>query len=237
MVDFAKETFNVPMLKGPVEEQAIEPASLDVIVLMDVIEHLADPVATVRHCLRLLKPEGIIFLQTPCVPEDKSYEDLLTENDPFLHQLKEEEHLYLFSKTSILDFFKRLGAGHVLFEPALFAHYDMFLLAAKAPVIVRPAEEIEQSLASSPGGRLIQTLLDMDYQRNDLWQQASKCGADRTALYQAVEKLQKELAQAQRQLEAELAAQRQLEAELALIERSISWKITSPLRWIMSRFT
>lgn len=216
IIDFAKQTFNVPMLKGPVEEQPIEPASLDVIALMDVIEHLVDPVATIRHCLRLLKPGGVILMQTPCVPEDKSYEDLLAEDDPFLHQLKEEEHLYLFSKASIMDFFKRLGVEHVVFEPALFAHYDMFLLAAKAPIVARAAEEVVQSLASSPGGRLIQSLLDVDHQRNDLWQQVSKCGADRTALYHAVETLQK---------------------ELALIKKTISWKITSPFRWIMSRFT
>ena len=47
------------MLLGPVEDQQIEPGSLDVIALMDVFEHLPDPVSTMRHCLRLLRPDGI----------------------------------------------------------------------------------------------------------------------------------------------------------------------------------
>ena len=59
IVKFAEQTFGIPMLLGPIEDQPIEPASLDVIALMDVLEHLPDPVGTMAHCLRLLKPDGI----------------------------------------------------------------------------------------------------------------------------------------------------------------------------------
>src|SRR4051812_39212567 len=43
MMNYARQTFDVPMLLGRIEEQAIEAGSLDVVGLMDVLEHLPDP--------------------------------------------------------------------------------------------------------------------------------------------------------------------------------------------------
>ena len=37
-----------PILLGPLEKQQIEKESLDLIVLMDVLEHFADPVAAMK---------------------------------------------------------------------------------------------------------------------------------------------------------------------------------------------
>jgi len=141
VVQFAHKAFGVPMLLGPVEDQQIKPASLDIITLMDVLEHLLDPVGTMRHCLELLKPNGILVIQTPCLPERRSYEDMVAQSDPFLEQLKEKEHLYLFGQRSIREFFGRLGIDHFAFEPAIFAHYDMFLVVSRAPLTVfQPAQ-------------------------------------------------------------------------------------------------
>ncbi|MBI3549001.1 MAG: class I SAM-dependent methyltransferase [Elusimicrobia bacterium] len=44
-----------------------EPASLDVISMIDVIEHLSDPLAAVRRAAELLKPGGVLYLVTPDV--------------------------------------------------------------------------------------------------------------------------------------------------------------------------
>ena len=127
LADFAHATFDVPMLTGPIEKQAVEPGSLDVVVLMDVLEHLYDPIGTIRHCLHLMKPEGILLIQTPSFPQNKSYEKMKEEKDSFLLQLKEAEHVYLFSKNSIGKFFGQLGVKYIEFETAIFSHYDMFL--------------------------------------------------------------------------------------------------------------
>ena len=164
VVEFAKDTFGVPMLLGPVEDQQIEPGSLDLIALMDVLEHLPDPVGTMRHCLNLLNPDGILVIQTPRLPEDKTYEDMVAQDDPFLEQLKEMDHLYLFSRRSIGEFFQRLGADHLAFETAFFAHYDMFLIVSSAPLAVYLPDEIERALSATPGGRLVQAMLDLDDQ-------------------------------------------------------------------------
>jgi 2-polyprenyl-3-methyl-5-hydroxy-6-metoxy-1,4-benzoquinol methylase len=40
-------------------------ARFDVVVSMDVIEHVADPLAWTREALRVLKPGGTLFLTTP----------------------------------------------------------------------------------------------------------------------------------------------------------------------------
>lgn len=65
VVEFARRRFNVPMLFGPVEGQQIAPGSLDLIALMDVLEHLPDPAGTMLHCLSLLRPDGVLMIQTP----------------------------------------------------------------------------------------------------------------------------------------------------------------------------
>ena len=158
---YARQTFDVPMFVGPVEEQAIAPGSLDAIALMDVLEHLPDPAGTLRHCLQLLRPDGLLLMQTPALPEGATYEQMQSEHSPFLEQLKGDEHLYLFSTRSVRELLQRLGAGHVALEPAIFAHYDMFLAASRAPLTAHPWDEAEMALTATPGGRLVLALLDL----------------------------------------------------------------------------
>src|SRR5215831_3687437 len=98
VVEFARKTFYVPILGGPVEDQRIEPNSLDVIALMDVLEHLHDPVGPMRHCLRLLKPDRILLIETPCYREGSTYEQMVTRSARSLETLQPREHLYLFSR-------------------------------------------------------------------------------------------------------------------------------------------
>ena len=74
------------MLSGPIEDQSIQSGSLDILALMDVLEHLPDPIDTMRRCLELLKHDGTLIIQTPRYPEGKTYEDLSNTHDPFLEQ-------------------------------------------------------------------------------------------------------------------------------------------------------
>jgi SAM-dependent methyltransferase len=64
IAQIARILFDVRMLVGPVEDQKIPSGSLDVIALMDVLEHLPDPVATMRHCIDLLTPDGFLLVHT-----------------------------------------------------------------------------------------------------------------------------------------------------------------------------
>ena len=51
--------------EGRVEDLALDPAHYQAVTLVHVIEHLLDPVATLRACARLLAPGGRIALVTP----------------------------------------------------------------------------------------------------------------------------------------------------------------------------
>ncbi len=189
VVEFARKTFHIPVLLGPVEDQPLEPGSLDMIILMDVLEHFPDPGKTMRHCLRLLKPNGIFVIQTPCLPEGKTYEDLKSQGDPFLEMLVEKEHLYLFSRSSIHEFFHRLQIDHLKFEPAIFSRYDMFLVASREPFAPHASGEIEEALNSSPSGKMVQALADSYLQKQDLLGKYQEADADRAARLETINRL------------------------------------------------
>jgi 2-polyprenyl-3-methyl-5-hydroxy-6-metoxy-1,4-benzoquinol methylase len=161
VVDFGRRAFGVPISVGPVENLAIAKGSLDAIALMDVLEHLPDPVATMAYCLELLKPDGLLLIQTPQFREGMRYADLEETKGAFLEQLKADEHLYLLSDRAARRLFNQLGTPHLCFEPAIFSQYDMFFTVSRQLLHARGDDETEAALLSSPGGRMALALLDM----------------------------------------------------------------------------
>jgi 2-polyprenyl-3-methyl-5-hydroxy-6-metoxy-1,4-benzoquinol methylase len=170
IVQFARETFNVPVQAGRIEELNFLPESLDVIVLNDVVEHLPDPAATLGHCAQLLKPDGFFIIQTPEYKEHLSHADLVATKDIFLTHMdgKNEEHLYLFSRRSTQQLWSRLGFSVVGFENPIFP-YDLFYTASRNALIVNSPETISAALVAHPTGRLVQALLDKAFESNDRW--------------------------------------------------------------------
>jgi len=181
IVELARRTFGVPMLQGVVEDQPIPPGSLDVVALFDVLEHLQDPPATMRHCLELLKPDGLLLIQTPKVPPGARYEDLVAGRDPFLAHFKKEEHLYLFTEEGVRELFRRVGATEMAILPAIFAHYDMFFAVSRRSLVARGDDEIAAALRS-PGQRLALALLD-------LYSQLGQSEADRAERLRVIQAL------------------------------------------------
>ncbi len=161
VVDFGRRAFDIPVDVGPVENLPIEPGSLDAIAMMDVLEHLPDPSATMRHCLDLLKPDGLLLIQTPCFEPDMRFDALVAGHGAFLEQLKADEHLYLFTRASVGELFDRLGASHLAFEPAIFAQYDMFFAVSRAPLAPVGTARIDAALTASAHGRIALALLDL----------------------------------------------------------------------------
>jgi SAM-dependent methyltransferase len=197
VVEYAKSTYQIPMYLGKIEDQEIEPHSLDAVILMDVLEHFPDPVISISYATRLLKEDGILMIQTPCYPQGKTYEELLATRDPFLLLLKAPEHIYLFSALSIQNFFEKLGYKNLYFEPAIFKHYDIFLVASKVPISPHGEKEIEDLLASSSVGHLIQALIDQDNtnktltgQVTELNQRLAEAEADRNARLEQIQQFQ-----------------------------------------------
>ena len=181
LVEYAKSTFGVPMLTGPIERQNIEPGTLDMILHFDVLEHLPDPRATMRRCMELLKPDGLMILQTPCFPASETYEEMVRNKDRFLEQFKPAEHLHLFSRASIARLFSEVGAPFLHFEPAIFDHYDMFLVASPRELTPHSEEEATEALLRRPEGRIVQALLDANTQCKELTRRYGESEADREA--------------------------------------------------------
>jgi 2-polyprenyl-3-methyl-5-hydroxy-6-metoxy-1,4-benzoquinol methylase len=161
VVEFGQKTFGVPVSLGPLETLDAPPASADIIVAMDVLEHLPDPAKTMARCLELLKPDGLLVIQTPQFREGGEYENFVKEGDRFLEMLLPEEHIYLFSQKSVTQFFEQLGAPHIAFEKAIFDHYDMFFVVSRNPINTHSHQEAETVLLSTPNGRMTAALLDL----------------------------------------------------------------------------
>jgi len=230
VVSFARETFGIPVQVGPIETLDLPAGSLDVIALMDVLEHLPDPQATMSRCLELLKPEGLLLVQTPEFREGMRHEVLSESRSPFLEQLKADEHLYLFSERSVRELFHRLGVEFLCFEPAIFAHYDMFFVASRSPLVENTPASIEAALLATPGGRLVLAMLDMDESLQEktatLREQLQAAESDRTARLEIIEQQGRELGKIG-QLEADIdflkemlrVAEADRAARLEVIER------------------
>jgi 2-polyprenyl-3-methyl-5-hydroxy-6-metoxy-1,4-benzoquinol methylase/uncharacterized coiled-coil DUF342 family protein len=177
VVEFGRRTFGAKVLVGPVEELDVPPGSLDAILMMDVLEHLPEPGATLRRCLELLKKDGVLFIQTPRYREGTTHAAMLA-GDPFLEQLKPEEHLYLFTERGARKLLQDLGVGHVALEPAIFAHYDMFIVASRAKLATHPQAQVEAALLASPGGRIALALLDLRRREQALLADLAKAASD-----------------------------------------------------------
>lgn len=66
-VEYAKDRLNLDVTRGTVEETAFPDESFDVIVMLDVLEHLVDPKYTLLEIRRILKKDGILYISTPDV--------------------------------------------------------------------------------------------------------------------------------------------------------------------------
>jgi 2-polyprenyl-3-methyl-5-hydroxy-6-metoxy-1,4-benzoquinol methylase len=170
VVDFARKTFDIPMLHGPIEDQPISTGSLDAIVMMDVLEHLPRPLATMEKCLSLLKPNGLLLVQTPCYPENTSIAQLRATGHKFPQMLDPSEHLFLYSQSSVRRLFAQLDTPYVEFVPAIFDFYDMALLAGRSPIHVLEPTEAADCLLATPAGRMVQAMIDLDDRRLSLLQ-------------------------------------------------------------------
>jgi SAM-dependent methyltransferase len=161
--------FNVPILTGRLADQSLQPQSLDVIIMLDVLEHLPDPVETLHLCYVLLKPDGLLMIQTPCVPQDMTPAEMESAENPFLKMLLPLEHLYLYSEKGIRQQLAQTGFGQVVFEEPLFP-YDMFLVAAGSAVPSEIEADPAEALMERSSSRLVLALIDL-YEK---WQGAEE---------------------------------------------------------------
>lgn len=64
-VEFASKNFRLSVHHGDMSELKLKPRSFDLVTLWNVLEHILDPVKTLRACYSILEDDGIIYLETP----------------------------------------------------------------------------------------------------------------------------------------------------------------------------
>ena len=160
VAEFARTRFGIDYLVGPVEDQELESHSVDVVIANDVLEHLAYPVATMRRCAELLKPDGLLVIQTPEAPDERSYDDLVADRGLFLEHIERAatEHLYLFGRKALGLLLARVGLVEVVFEEPVYP-YDMWCVAGSAPVR-RSEADFGELVGPDPSGLLTLALID-----------------------------------------------------------------------------
>lgn len=212
LVEHSARSFGVDVRRGTVETLDLAPRSFDVVAALDVLEHLADPLATLRRCADLLAPDGVMIVQTPCYPEGVSYEALVEARSPFLQLLVAPEHLFLFSKTSIAALFGRLGMTELVSETPIYPQHDMYFAASRVPVPARSPEVVAEDLGVRPGGRLVRALLDAIDQVHSLEAVRARLGAERDEVARAAAAREQRLREVAAEMETlQSASQERLE--------------------------
>jgi 2-polyprenyl-3-methyl-5-hydroxy-6-metoxy-1,4-benzoquinol methylase len=108
----AAEAFCERVLVGDVEtmELALEPASFDVVLLGDVIEHLRDPVAALARLRPLLRPGGRLVLSTPNIANWAIRLSLLAGRWRYTDRgILDRSHTHLFTHATLAETIERAG--------------------------------------------------------------------------------------------------------------------------------
>lgn len=117
-VDFDPEAVKAARLAGlnvkcgSVEDQNYPSGSFDAIILYHVIEHVPDPIATLRECARLLKSGGTLVIGTP---NGASLGHRFFKQD--WRGLEPPRHLHIFSPQSLQRALNVAGFEDVQIRP------------------------------------------------------------------------------------------------------------------------
>jgi 2-polyprenyl-3-methyl-5-hydroxy-6-metoxy-1,4-benzoquinol methylase len=94
--EYAQNIVRVKVLEGKLEAYHLPPEKYDLVVLIETIEHLTNPLDTLREIYRILKKEGILIISTP---DSKSLSRLFLGKNWAV--FSPEEHLSVFSQKNL----------------------------------------------------------------------------------------------------------------------------------------
>ncbi len=124
---------------GDLPQCGLAENSFDAITMSQAIEHLYDPRATLRECLRLLKPGGLLVMTTP-----NAHSIGATAFGASWRGWEAPRHLHLFS----------VEALHRLTQQSGFEVVEARTYSAGSAVVYRVSREIQQGSDSSWLGEL-----------------------------------------------------------------------------------
>jgi len=97
----AEKRFGLKIHSGTDREIKRFGRQFDVVTLWDVLEHVDNPLATLKRCRQVLKPGGILAFST--VDIGSHYARLMGKRWPWLMKM----HIYYFDKNTIKEYLKK----------------------------------------------------------------------------------------------------------------------------------
>jgi SAM-dependent methyltransferase len=64
-IQYAKETLKLSVIHGTVFDARFPDDSFDAVVMLGVLEHILNPIETLREAVRILKKDGILVVEVP----------------------------------------------------------------------------------------------------------------------------------------------------------------------------
>jgi SAM-dependent methyltransferase len=106
----ARRLPGIEYLLGDLEKLPLASGTFDVVLALDVLEHLDDDAAGLREAARLVKPQGLLLITVPALPSLWGGQDVVSH------------HRRRYTRKTLLDVFARAGL------PAPYATYFNTLL-------------------------------------------------------------------------------------------------------------
>jgi len=108
MCEYAKKHYNASVLPGTLEDAKFEDCSFDIITMWDVLEHVTDPMRTLKEVKRILKPGGLLVINYPRI--DDPLARIFGKKWWFLLSI----HLVYFTPKTLSAYLELLGFKKVL---------------------------------------------------------------------------------------------------------------------------
>lgn len=119
MCDFAKRKYGVSVHPGTLQDKSFDENAFDIITIWDALEHIPDPMATLREAQRLLKPGGLLFINYPRI--DDHLAKVFGRKWWFLLSI----HLYYFTPKTLSTYLEKTGFEQLGHRPHLqLLEYD-----------------------------------------------------------------------------------------------------------------
>ena len=103
-IDYCTKELKLNVKQGKLEDIKFPSNSFDVVIMSDLLEHVPNPIATLKEANRILKKEGLLFITTPDIGSITA--KLMRTR--WVH-LKPREHIYYFTPKTIERILSKTG--------------------------------------------------------------------------------------------------------------------------------
>jgi len=106
-VRYGRKHYHLDICHGAVMEARFERARFDAVTMINVIEHLPDPLSELQEVRRILKPQGVVLIRTPNFECHANLRSMRQGKQPTAGVTV--EHLYYFTRETIQKMLKKVG--------------------------------------------------------------------------------------------------------------------------------